>query len=168
MIITRGDAEYGSLGLVPGYQGKKIFYLAYILRKLYILLELCTRINVVLVLPLITIAYMHWKFFVPGIPSRGKSWLRRCSAPPYPSQRRPHPSPWPTVGFLLLPLRAPAPVRFSSRPPLLFQLDSSGLRALLLLLRRAGMKPLELQSEAREKLLSQKYWGFDRVSYARC
>ena len=47
-----------------------IFYLTYILKIIYIPLEQCTRINFVLVLPLITIAYMHWKFFIRGIPSR--------------------------------------------------------------------------------------------------
>ena len=62
-------AILGSLCLMSCYQDKRIFYLAYILRKSYVLLELCTRINFVLILSSITIAHIHWKFFIHGIPS---------------------------------------------------------------------------------------------------
>ena len=59
---------------MPCYQDKQIFYLAYILRKLYILLELCTRINFVLILSLLLLHICKKNLYVeyPAI----KSWLR--------------------------------------------------------------------------------------------
>jgi hypothetical protein len=73
-------ATPGSLCLVPYYEGKKIFYLAYILRKLYILLELCNGSILYQFCPLLLLHICIGNFLYVEYPAV-KSWLRHWCSP---------------------------------------------------------------------------------------